>query len=291
MLRCAPSSRPLICAITCSIIHTVAEGEQDTAFCVAAGTVDRADLRPGERVLDLASGTGICALDAALRVGPEGAVVGVDLTNTMLAVVRFSTVGAQGAAPYDAPCYGDMAVCQQRLCRLVCMIRLAAEILQCVLHQRVNVCAGCCLLSWRPPSRLSRIMNLRPQQNLLQARRKAELLGSRNVRFEVGDVDDLRLPAGSFDAALCSNGMIYFADTAGALRRISGWLRPGGRLVFNTPIVRTLQASTHLTQPHSPSVPAAVTQLHCCAGLCGTHDGCKVTCKATSVLNSSRQQK
>lgn len=33
--------------------------------------------------------------------------------------------------------------------------------------------------------------------------------------------------------------MIYFADTAGALRRISGWLRPGGRLVFNTPLVRS----------------------------------------------------
>ena len=36
-------------------------------------------------------------------------MVGVDLTNTMLAVVRLSS-----ALPYDALCYGDMAVCQQR---------------------------------------------------------------------------------------------------------------------------------------------------------------------------------
>ena len=54
----------------------------------AAGTVDRANLQLGERVLDLASGTGLCALDAAQRVGPEGAVVGADLTDAMLAVVR-----------------------------------------------------------------------------------------------------------------------------------------------------------------------------------------------------------
>lgn len=73
----------------------------------------------------------------------------------------------------------------------------------------------------------------------MQARKKAELLGLRNTQFEIGDVDDLELPAGGFDAALCSNGMIYFQDIAGALRRISGWLRPGGRLVFNTPVVRT----------------------------------------------------
>ena len=105
----------------------------------------------GERVLDLASGTGICALDAALRVGPEGAVVGVDLTNTMLAVVRFSTVGAQGAAPYDAPCYGDMAVCQQRLCRLVCMIRLAAEILQCVLQSACERVCRMLFVELAPP--------------------------------------------------------------------------------------------------------------------------------------------
>ena len=80
----------------------------------------------------------------------------------------------------------------------------------------------------------------------LQARRKAEALGLRNTRFEVGDVDDLELPAGGFDASLCSNGMIYFADTAGALRRISAWLRPGGRLVFNTPLVRS---------PRTPKTP------------------------------------
>ncbi len=65
----------------------------------AAGTVDRANLQPGERVLDLASGTGLCALDAAHRVGPEGAVVGLDLTDSMLAKVRILVLCALGAVP------------------------------------------------------------------------------------------------------------------------------------------------------------------------------------------------
>ncbi len=34
-------------------------------------------------MLDLATGTGLVALDAAHRVGPEGSVLGVDLTTAM----------------------------------------------------------------------------------------------------------------------------------------------------------------------------------------------------------------
>jgi len=54
----------------------------------AAALVERAGLQPGERVLDLAAGTGWVMLPAARRVGPAGSVLGVDLTDAMLAVVR-----------------------------------------------------------------------------------------------------------------------------------------------------------------------------------------------------------
>jgi len=47
-----------------------------------------ADLRPGERVLDLGSGAGLDVLLAARRVGPEGHAYGVDMTDEMLAVAR-----------------------------------------------------------------------------------------------------------------------------------------------------------------------------------------------------------
>jgi len=50
--------------------------------------VDLAQPRPGERVLDVACGTGIVARIAAARVGPTGSVVGVDLNPGMLSVAR-----------------------------------------------------------------------------------------------------------------------------------------------------------------------------------------------------------
>lgn len=43
---------------------------------------------PGERVLDVACGTGIVARGAAQRVGPEGTVVGLDINEGMLEVAR-----------------------------------------------------------------------------------------------------------------------------------------------------------------------------------------------------------
>jgi len=43
-----------------------------------------ARLIPGERVLDVACGTGVTALSAAARVSPGGAVLGVDLSNRMV---------------------------------------------------------------------------------------------------------------------------------------------------------------------------------------------------------------
>ncbi|MGB5881936.1 MAG: methyltransferase domain-containing protein [Thermoanaerobaculia bacterium] len=45
-------------------------------------------LRPGETVLDLGSGTGKICFIAAQAVGPQGRVIGVDMTQEMLAVAR-----------------------------------------------------------------------------------------------------------------------------------------------------------------------------------------------------------
>lgn len=47
-----------------------------------------AQIRPGERVLDVACGTGVLARHAAQRVGPGGQVVGLDPNPGMLAVAR-----------------------------------------------------------------------------------------------------------------------------------------------------------------------------------------------------------
>lgn len=56
-----------------------------------------ADLRPGERVLDLGSGGGIDVLLSARRVGPTGFAYGVDMTPEMLDLAR-SNAATAGAA-------------------------------------------------------------------------------------------------------------------------------------------------------------------------------------------------
>ena len=56
-----------------------------------------ADLREGERVLDLGSGGGIDVLLSARRVGPSGFAYGVDMTDDMLELARANAAKA-GAA-------------------------------------------------------------------------------------------------------------------------------------------------------------------------------------------------
>jgi arsenite methyltransferase len=53
-----------------------------------------ADLRPGERVLDLGSGGGIDVLLSARRVGPDGFAYGVDMTDEMLELARANAAKA-----------------------------------------------------------------------------------------------------------------------------------------------------------------------------------------------------
>jgi SAM-dependent methyltransferase len=51
-------------------------------------TVGRAGLRSGDRVLDACCGTGASALPAAAAVGPDGHVLGLDLSEPALALAR-----------------------------------------------------------------------------------------------------------------------------------------------------------------------------------------------------------
>jgi len=54
----------------------------------AATVLERAGVRPGMRVLDAGCGPGRVTLPAAVRVGPAGAVVAVDVQPAMLARLR-----------------------------------------------------------------------------------------------------------------------------------------------------------------------------------------------------------
>jgi ubiquinone/menaquinone biosynthesis C-methylase UbiE len=54
----------------------------------AEDLVSEISINRGNRVLDIACGTGVVARMARLRVGDGGTVVGVDVNPTMLAVAR-----------------------------------------------------------------------------------------------------------------------------------------------------------------------------------------------------------
>ena len=58
---------------------------------LAADLVEKASLSAGERVLDVACGTGVVTRLAARAVGPGGAVAGLDVNAGMLQVAREST--------------------------------------------------------------------------------------------------------------------------------------------------------------------------------------------------------
>ena len=63
--------------------------EVDRRFVpVVEKVIERAALEPGHRVLDLGTGTGAVALQAASLVGPTGQVTGTDVSSDMLGLAR-----------------------------------------------------------------------------------------------------------------------------------------------------------------------------------------------------------
>ena len=87
----------------------------------AVGLVDRVGLRRGERVLDVACGTGVVARVAAERVGRTGRVAGIDINAAMLGVARSlqadagARIGWVQASVLSLPCADashDVVLCQ-----------------------------------------------------------------------------------------------------------------------------------------------------------------------------------
>src|SRR5712692_2296344 len=91
---------------------------------MAAGLVDRAAPRPGERVVDIACGTGIVARTAAGRIGNSGRVAGVDLNPSMLEAAARASAGSRPSiewleakaesVPFEDESF-DVVLCQQGL--------------------------------------------------------------------------------------------------------------------------------------------------------------------------------
>ena len=71
-------------------LHSVPQGANLGLGC--GNPIALASLKPGETVLDLGSGAGFDCFLAAQRVGPEGKVIGIDMTPEMLTKARENAV-------------------------------------------------------------------------------------------------------------------------------------------------------------------------------------------------------
>ena len=70
-------------------------------FYGCGSPVSMAGILPGETILDLGSGAGIDCFIAAKKTGPEGRVIGVDMTDDMLKVANGSKTAVSDNLGYD----------------------------------------------------------------------------------------------------------------------------------------------------------------------------------------------
>jgi arsenite methyltransferase len=82
-----------------AIVHDLPDSAVE-AFAGVGNPFSLGGMTPGERVLDLGSGGGFDCFIAARQVGPEGRVIGVDMTDEMLARSR-AAASAMGLAQVE----------------------------------------------------------------------------------------------------------------------------------------------------------------------------------------------
>jgi SAM-dependent methyltransferase len=155
--------------------------------------VDVAAPQPGERVLDVACGTGAAARAAASRVGPDGRVIGLDLNPAMLAMARAIPRTAEAAVewreadvtalPAEDAAY-DLVLCHQGL--QFFPDRAAAL---CEVHRVLAPGGRLALGVWR---RLDHLPFYAALAAALEQHLGAQVAGSLRLAFTLGDAHELR---------------------------------------------------------------------------------------------------
>ena len=156
--------------------------------------VQAADPKPGERVLDVGCGTAIVAREVASRLGATGAVTGIDLSASMLAVAsataareRLTIEWREGNAeqlPFHDGAF-DLVLCQFALMFVADKVAALSEM------RRVITGSGRVLISvWQGLDRHPFYQTL---HNVIQQRLGMSAL---HEIFALGNADDVRTRAG-----------------------------------------------------------------------------------------------
>jgi SAM-dependent methyltransferase len=157
--------------------------------------LDGAAIGPGDRVLDVATGTGEAGVQAAARVAPRGRVIGVDISLPMLAAARargdgrLAVAGMDGARLACRPGAFDAVLCQLGLMFFPDLAGALGE-LRRVLRPGGRLAAGV----WSTAERV-------PLIGLLAAALVRHLPGQRAGLFLAFTLADPRALAGALEAA------------------------------------------------------------------------------------------
>lgn len=80
-----------------------------------------------------------------------------------------------------------------------------------------------------------RVTAIDPAREMVEsAAARAKSLGLANIEFKVSTVEDFDAPPQAFDAICGRWSFIFCTDVAAVLRRVRGWLKPGGRFAMST---------------------------------------------------------
>ncbi len=80
-----------------------------------------------------------------------------------------------------------------------------------------------------------RVTAIDPAAEMVEsAAARAKSLGLANIDFKVSTVEDFDAPPQGFDAVCGRWSFIFCTDVVAVLRRVRGWLKPGGRFAMST---------------------------------------------------------
>lgn len=154
--------------------------------------VEAAGLMAGERVLDVACGTGIVARTAAVKVGPGGTVVGVDINPAMLELAR--TLVPEGSIEYletnaeslplSDSCF-DVVFCQQGLQFMPDRLAALEEV-----HRVLTPRGRAIFAIWRGKEHHRAMDEI--DRLVLAEHLPAEIMEGSDAPFWLGDLDEVR---------------------------------------------------------------------------------------------------